>query len=50
MKGRAYVGLFLLVEEQGITGSGYSWCQICTDLTKHYHRMSVFNVLSYFIK
>ena len=34
---RSYLGLFFLVVEHGTTVSGYSWCQICSYPTKHYH-------------
>ena len=50
MTGRAYLGLFLLVAEQGTTVSRYIWCQICTDPTKNYHSMYLFTVLCYFMK
>ena len=48
--GRAYLGWFLLVVEQGTTVSGYSWCHIFTDPTKNEHIMYLCPVLCYFIK
>ena len=48
--GRAYLGWFLLVVEQGSTIPGYSWCQIFTDPTKNEHIMSLFPVMCYFLK
>ena len=48
--GRAYLGRFLLVVEQGTTFSGYDWYHIFTDPTKNEHIMSLFPVLCYFIK
>ena len=47
---RAYLGLFLLVVEQGTTVSGYSLCHIFTEPTKNDHIMSLFPVLCYFLK
>ena len=32
--GRVYLGLFLIMVEQGTAVSGYSWCQICTNPKK----------------